>query len=191
MDGYLSYFGQEGFCPKYEQGSNVMSSQAPQPNKMPRLNIISGASLSIVGLLFIFVLIPQFIEHQDVDRFVFSPSFFPYITAIILVLLSVLLVIQNVIKLKSDKQIKEEETEEVEILGFGWHESVNLLIFIAGSAAYIFMVGRIGFVLASILLLSISMYFSGVSKGKLVISSILLPVLIHQLLWHLLEFDLP
>ena len=160
-------------------------------NKMPRLNIITGCVLSTAGLVAIFWLIPFYISYQKVDHYVNSPQFFPYVSAVVLTLLSILFVIQNIFRIKRLTEIEEEESEENEALGFGWHETINLGIFAIGSAAYIFLMNQAGFVISSILLLAVSMYFAKVSKLWLVITSVGIPIFIQQLLWHTLTVSLP
>jgi len=160
-------------------------------NKMPRLNIITGCVLSIAGLVAIFLLIPLYISPQEVDRYVNSPQFFPYVSAAVFTLLSILFIIQNIFRIKRLEGVEKEESEENEALGFGWHETINLGIFAIGSAAYIFLMNIAGFVISSILLLAVSMYFAKVNKLWLAITSIAIPIFIQQLLWHTLAVSLP
>jgi hypothetical protein len=159
--------------------------------RMPRLNIITGCVLTLAGLVVIFWVIPFHISPQEVDRYVNSPKFFSYICAIVLTVLAILLVVQNVFRMTRLKEVAQEESEENEILGFGWHETINLGIFTIGSAIYLFLMGKIGFVISSILLLAVSMYFAKVSKKWLVITSVGIPIIIHQFLWHVMTVLLP
>jgi len=160
-------------------------------NKMPRLNIITGCVLSAAGLVAIFLLIPFHISSQEVDHYVNSPQFFPYVSAGVLTLLSILFIIQNIFRIKRSEGVEKEESEENEALGFGWHETINLGIFAIGSAAYIFLMNIAGFVISSILLLAVSMYFAKVNKLWLAITSVAIPIVIQQLLWHTLSVSLP
>ena len=159
--------------------------------KMPRLNIITGCVMSLAGLVIIFWIIPSYIDPQEVDQYVNSPKFFSYVSAVVLTLLAILLIFQNIFRMKRLKKIEQEESEEIENLGFGWHEAANLGIFTVGSAAYIFLMSIAGFIIASIILLAVSMYFARVSIRWLVITSVGIPILIHQLLWHTLAISLP
>ena len=159
--------------------------------KMPRLNIITGCVLTIFGLVLIFLVIPFNIEPQSVDHYVNSPKFFSYVIAAVLTVLAILLIIQNVFRIRHLKNIKHEESEENETLGFGWYETVNLGLFVAGSAAYLFLMKTTGFVISSITLLAISMYFARVNKLWLVITAVGIPIFIQQLLWHTMTIRLP
>ncbi len=159
--------------------------------KMPKLNIITGCVLTIAGLVVIFWIIPFHIAPQEVDRYVNSPKFFSYVSAVVLTFLSILLIIQNIFRVKRLKEVVQEVSEEIEVLGFGWHETINLGIFAVGSAAYIFLMDIAGFIIASIVLLAVSMYFARVSIRWLVITSVAIPIFIQQLLWHTLAIGLP
>ncbi len=159
--------------------------------KMPKLNIITGCVLTVVGLMVIFWVIPSYIVSQEVDRYVNSPKFFPYICIIALMLLAVLLVIQNLLRIKRKKKVRQEESEDNEVLGFGWHETVNMIIFAIGSAAYLFLMKSTGFIISSIVILAVSMYFAKVNKLWLVITSVGIPIIIQQLLWHTMTVSLP
>ena len=159
--------------------------------KMPRLNIITGCVLTIMGLIAIFWVIPSYIVPQEVDRYVNSPKFFPYICIIALTVLAVLLVIQNLFRIKRVKKLRQEESEDNEVLGFGWHETVNLVILAIGSAAYLFLMKSTGFVISSIVMLAVSMYFARVNKLWLMITSVCIPIIIQQLLWHTMTVSLP
>jgi len=160
-------------------------------HKMPRLNIITGCVLSFVGLVVIFWIIPFHIDPQQVDYLVNSPKFFPYVSVVVLTLLSVLLIIQNILRMKRQKKVVQEESEEIEVLGFGWNEAINPGIFSVGSAAYIFLMAIAGFIVASIVLLAVSMYFARVNIRWLIITSVGVPIIIQQLLWHTLSISLP
>jgi hypothetical protein len=159
--------------------------------KMPRLNIITGCVLTIAGLGVIFWVIPFHIDPQQVDRYVNSPKFFSYVCAIVLTVLSILLVFQNVFRMRSLKEVAQEESEENEFLGFGWQETINLGIFTIGSAIYLFLMGKIGFLISSIVMMAVSMYFARVNKLWLVITSVGVPIFIQQLLWHAMTIRLP
>lgn len=159
--------------------------------KMPRLNIITGCVLTIFGLVVIFLVIPFNIEPQSVDNYVNSPKFFSYVIAAVLTVLAILLIIQNIFRMRHLKNVKQEESEENESLGFGWYETVNIGLFTAGSAAYLFLMETTGFVISSIALLAISMYFARVNKLWLVISAVGIPIFIQQLLWHTMTIRLP
>ena len=159
--------------------------------KMPRLNIITGCVLTLAGLMVIFWVIPSYIVPQQVNRYVNSPKFFPYISIIALTILAVLLVIQNLFRMKRVKKVRQEESEDNEILGFGWHETVNLVILAIGSAAYLLLMKSTGFVVSSIVMLAVSMYFARVNKLWLVITSVGIPIIIQQLLWHTMTVSLP
>ena len=158
---------------------------------MPRLNIITGCVLTLIGVLVIFWVIPFHIEPQEVDRYVNSPKFFSYVCVIVLTLLGVLLIVQNILKIRRLKDAKQEESEENESIGFGWNETVNLVIFAIGSAAYLLLMKSTGFVISSMLLLAVSMYFAKVNKLWLVITSVGMPIIIQQLLWHAMTIRLP
>ncbi len=158
---------------------------------MPRLNIITGCVLTLIGLLAVFWVIPFHIEPQEVDRYVNSPKFFSYVCVIVLILLGVLLIVQNILRIRRLKDVKHEESEENETLGFGWHETVNLVTFAIGSAAYLLLMKSTGFVISSMLLLAVSMYFAKVNKLWLAITSVGVPIIIQQLLWHAMTIRLP
>ena len=163
----------------------------PDMTRMPRLNIITGCVLILAGLVVIFWVIPFHIEPQEVDRYVNSPKFFSYVCAIVLTVLAIFLVFQNFYRISRQREMSQEESEENETLGFGWHETINLGIFIIGSAIYLFLMNIVGFVVSSILLLAVSMYFARVKKLWLVITSVGIPILIQQLLWHAMMVSLP
>jgi len=157
---------------------------------MPRLNVITGCVLLFVGLATVFWLIPFHIASADVIHYVNSPRFFPYISASVLIFLSLVLIGSNLYKICRNTDYENEESEENEILGFGISESVNVLAFFIGSVTYIFLFQLTGFIVSSAALLAISMFFAKIRIYLIPIIAIGLPFLIKQLLWHTLQVNL-
>jgi len=168
-----------------------MNRQKENAMKMIRLNIITGGVLVIFGLLAFLWVIPNYIPDIEVESIGLKPSFFPNVSIVFLVILSVILMITNFVKLKRTDSISEEESEENEMLGFGRIEIINLLIMILGTIAFVVLMKFTGFVPASILLISIAMYLAGVRGYKLLLISMLFPFAIKEILWRTLEVMLP
>jgi len=168
-----------------------MNRQKESAIKMIKLNIITGGVLVIFGLLAFLWVIPNYIPDVEVENIGLKSSFFPNVSVVFLVVLSVILMATNFVKLKRIDSISEEESEENEILGFGRIEIINILIMILGTIIFILLMKFTGFVPASILLISIAMYLAGVRGYKLLLISIFFPFAIKEILWRTLEVMLP
>ena len=168
-----------------------MNQQKENAMEMIRLNIITGGVLVIFGLLAFLWVIPNYIPDVEVESIGLKPSFFPNVSIVSLIILSIILMITNFVKLKRIDSIFEEESEENETLGFGRIEILNLLMMILGMAVYLLLLKFTGFIPASILLIGISMYMAGVRGYKLLLLSIFFPFIIKEILWRTLEVMLP
>ena len=168
-----------------------MNQQKENAMKMIKLNIITGGVLIIFGLLAFLWVIPNYIPDVEVENIGLKSSFFPNVSVVFLMVLSVILMITNFVKLKRIDSISEEESEENEIIGFGRIEIINLLIMILGTMVFILLMKFTGFVPASILLIGISMYMADIRGYKLLLISVLFPFAIKEILWRTLEVMLP
>jgi len=158
---------------------------------MARVNVITGCILITFCLLAVLWLIPAYIVVQDGVGTAFSPRLFPYIAIVSLLLLSSILVISNVLKLRNPETLTQEESEENEVLGFGRKEIVNCIVMAIGIALYMLLLKYTGFVIASALMLSVSMYISHNRGILLPIISIGFPWAMKLLFWYALEVRLP
>jgi hypothetical protein len=169
-----------------------MSTRNSPAIEIVRLNIITGIVLSVLSLGAIFWLIPtQILASATVDIGL-SPRFFPYVSAISLLVLSLLMILANAIKIKTPEKLILEESEENEILGFGAREVANLLYLIVGGCIYMVLMHFTGFLVASTLTLGISMFMAGVRNIVMLLAvSIFFPLAVKQILWYTLEIYLP
>ncbi|OED50507.1 hypothetical protein AB838_01950 [Rhodobacteraceae bacterium (ex Bugula neritina AB1)] len=85
-----------------------------------------------------------------------------------------------------------EESEENEILAFGRNEVTDSIIIMLLSAAYVFGLIKLGFLVPSAIIIGAVMYCTGYRKIiPLVAISIGFPALLEFLLWNVLNVPLP
>lgn len=161
------------------------------PTEMARLNLITALVLMALGLVAIFWLIPTQIEAKQGVRMGLSPRFFPYVSAISLLALSVLMAVINMVRLKRPANLMTEESEENEILGFGRREVIILVQMTAGVCVYMLLVKYTGFLVSSVAMLGVSMYLAGIRGWALFAVAVLFPWGVKLILWHTLEVFLP
>ena len=159
--------------------------------EMARVNIITGCVLILFSLFAILWLIPAYTVVQDDVRAALSPRLFPYITATSLLILSTILLITNLLKLRRPDNLVPEESEENEVLGFGVNEGVNCLVLAAGAGIYMLLLKHTGFVIASSLMIAVSMYISHNRGIVLPLVALGFPWTMKLFFWYALEVPLP
>lgn len=159
--------------------------------EMARVNIITGCVLILFSLFAILWLIPAYTVVQDDVRAALSPRLFPYITATSLLILSAILLITNLLKLRRPGNLVPEESEENEVLGFGVKEGVNCLVLAAGAGIYMLLLKHTGFVIASSLMIAVSMYISHNRGIVLPLVALGFPWAMKLFFWYALEVPLP
>ena len=159
--------------------------------EMLKLNLITGLVLIALCLAVIIWLIPFQIDAREADQAGMSPRFFPYISAIVLLLLATLLTAINGFKIWRHQESADEESEENEILGFGRKEVANLMFMTLGVVVFMTLMKYTGFLVSSAILLFVTMYLAGVRRYPLFLVAIVFPFAIKQLFWHLFEVYLP
>ena len=168
-----------------------MSAHTSPDVEMARINIITGCILIAFSLGAILWLIPSHIEVQGDESAGLSARFFPYVAATSLLILSLILMFSNALKLRTPDNLVEEESEENEVLGFGVKEIINCLVLAAGVCFYMILLKYAGFVIASALMLGISMYISRNRGVVLPLVAIGFRWLMKMLFWYALEVRLP
>ena len=159
--------------------------------EMARINIITGCILSAVSLVAILWLIPSHIVVKGDVSAGLSPRLLSYVAAVSLLILSLILSISNALKLRNPDNLVEEESEENEILGFGVNEIINCLIMAVASCLYMILLKYAGFLIASALMIGISLYISRNRGIVLPLIAVGFPLAMKLFFWYVLQVRLP
>lgn len=141
-----------------------------------------GIIILLFSLGLLLLVIPS--QVKNVQGFGVSSRLFPSILAVILALLALCLLVSSLRKksaqkLQSSYEISAKETKLV-------------LITIVIIASYILTVKLLGYLVTTIIALGLLMYFYGQKKIKtIVITSLIVPLVIHQFFTKLMQIRLP
>lgn len=149
---------------------------------MNKIDLISGAGLSVAGLVLIFIIIPQGTEAGV--SFGLSPTVFPTILATGMTACAMALTVQALLRLRAGSDTRPSPIS-------GW----NMLMFGAASAlilAGIVAINYLGMVIAGPLLIASLMLFLGDrSIIRIVLTSTIPVAAIYFLAFYVLRMPVP
>jgi len=139
---------------------------------MKKIDVIAGIFLTIIGLLCLFVIIPN--QTTEADEYGLSPAFFPMVLMGVITLMAVFLLIARF------RQNKDAD-------GSGSPLGAQNLIFVHGVCAFLFLslgvMKYLGYIAGGIVVISGSMFYLGTrSPIKIALVSILSPVVFYLLI---------
>ncbi len=143
-----------------------------------KTNLVSGI---VMGLLSAFMLIvmPQQVRVPAYDSGAPSPRIIPGICLVVILLCSVILIIQSLV-------FKKEK-----IVEFDWEKEKPAILLIVMLCVYVFLIIKIGFILASAVVFSVVLFYCGERKPFIYIFTIALAVGIYFLFTKVFHVSLP
>ena len=143
-----------------------------------KTNLVSGI---VMGLLSAFMLIvmPQQVRVPAYDSGAPSPRIIPGICLVVILLCSVILIIQSLV-------FKKER-----IVEFDWEKEKPAILLIVMLCVYVFLIIKIGFILASAVVFSAVLFYCGERKPFIYIFTIALAVGIYFLFTKVFHVSLP
>ena len=150
-----------------------------------KINRIAGIVITIVGLLFIFLIIPTQIDSVDCDWYN-SPKFFPYIVSTLITVLGVTLFINSLLM---SKKIPVEKQDVYETSKDQFKMALGVFVIMAAYAA---LLGVLGYIPCTIAMLIGMMRFCGQkSWPKIIIISVVLTLAVYFGFSKLLYLRMP
>ena len=153
-------------------------------NIVKNRDVVIGLLLAIVGLIFLVILIPQgIVEPRKVKYAAMSPSFYPRLVAIALVLLG--------LALSANAFIRGKETIESDATwrDDAWLRIGIVFVFLALMA---FSLGYLGFVLSSAIAIAVLTYLANERRLWLVaVIAVLTPLLLYFFFVKVAKIPIP
>jgi hypothetical protein len=157
-----------------------------------KANFLAGLFISALGVAAIVWLIPAHVAGATADNGKLTPGFMPRVAAWSMVAFGLAVAVSNLRVIVTGVLAVAEESEENEELVFGRTEIVNAFILIVLSALYVAGLICLGFLVPTALVLGFTAYFAGFRRPvPLAGFAITFPLLLEQLLWHVLKIPLP
>lgn len=148
---------------------------------------IIGAIL-LLGSTLVYFFLPKFIKVSNVSATpVYGPDYFPKVLLIVLFLLSLILIVKPFFAGKDEQDNNQENTEEDHVNNRAWvgWSVFGILI------VYTFVVETFGFILTSIVLMSIILFLLSARKWYYYLILIGAIFLIHYVFVDLMRIMLP
>ena len=143
-----------------------------------KTNLVTGI---VMGLLSIFLLVvmPKQVRVPAFDSGAPSPRIIPGVCIVIMLVCSVILVIQSLV-------FKKEK-----IVEFDWQNEKPAILLIALLCIYVFLIIKLGFIIASAITFIIVLFYSGERKPFIYIFTIALAIGIYFLFSKVFHVSLP
>ena len=143
-----------------------------------KTNLVTGI---VMGLLSIFLLVvmPKQVRVPAFDSGAPSPRIIPGVCIVIMLVCSVILVIQSLV-------FKKEK-----IVVFDWQNEKPAILLIALLCIYVFLIIKLGFIIASAITFIIVLFYSGERKPFIYIFTIALAIGIYFLFSKVFHVSLP
>lgn len=143
-----------------------------------RTNLVTGI---VMGLLSIFLLVvmPQQVRVPAYDSGAPSPRIIPGVCIVIMLVCSVILIIQSLV-------FKKEK-----IVEFDWQKEKPAILLIVLLCIYVFLIIKLGFIIASAITFIIVLFYSGERKPFIYIFTIALAIGIYVLFSKVFHVSLP
>ena len=143
-----------------------------------RTNLVTGILMALFSGYMLYVM-PKQVKVPAFDSGAPSPRIIPGICLVVILLCSLVLIIQSLI-------FKKEK-----IVEFDWNNEKPAILLIALLCIYVFLITKIGFILASAIVFVILLYYCGERKPFIYIFTIALAVGIYFLFSQVFHVSLP
>jgi hypothetical protein len=143
-----------------------------------KTNLVTGI---VMGLLSVFLLVvmPKQVRVPAFDSGAPSPRIIPGVCIVIMLVCSVILIIQSLV-------FKKEK-----IVEFDWQNEKPAILLIALLCVYVFLIIKLGFIIASAITFIIVLFYSGERKPFIYIFTIALAIGIYFLFSKVFHVSLP
>lgn len=143
-----------------------------------RTNLVTGILMALFSGYMLYVM-PKQVKVPAFDSGAPSPRIIPGICLVIILICSFVLIIESLV-------FKKEK-----IVEFDWNNEKPAILLIALLCVYVFLIIKIGFVLASAITFVVLLFYSGERKPFIYIFTIILAVGIYFLFSKVFHVSLP
>ena len=143
-----------------------------------KTNLVTGIVMGLFSA-FMLIVMPQQVRVPAFDSGAPSPRIIPGICLVVTLLCSVILIVESLV-------FKKEK-----IVEFDWSKEKPAVLLILALCVYVFLIIRIGFVLASAVIFSLILFYCGERKPFIYIFSIAMAVGIYFLFSKVFHVSLP
>lgn len=143
-----------------------------------KTNLVTGIIMALFSI-FMLVVMPNQVRVPKFDSGAPSPRIIPGVCLVIILICSIILIIQSLV-------FKKEKVVE-----FEWKNEKPAILLIALLCLYVFLIIHIGFILASAIVFSVILFYSGERKPFIYIFTIALAVGVYFLFSYVFHVSLP
>ena len=143
-----------------------------------KTNLVSGIVMGLFSA-FMLIVMPQQVRVPAFDSGAPSPRIIPGICLVIMLLCSIILIVQSLV-------FKKEK-----IVVFDWEKEKPAILLIVALCIYVFLIIKIGFILASAIIFSLILFYCGERKRFIYIFTIAMAVGIFYLFSSVFHVSLP
>ena len=143
-----------------------------------KTNLVSGIVMGLFSA-FMLIVMPQQVRVPAFDSGAPSPRIIPGICLVIMLLCSIILIVQSLV-------FKKEK-----IVVFDWEKEKPAILLIVALCIYVFLIIKIGFILASAIIFSLILVYCGERKPFIYIFTIAMAVGIFYLFSSVFHVSLP
>lgn len=143
-----------------------------------KTNLVTGIVMGLFSA-FMLIVMPQQVRVPAFDSGAPSPRIIPGICLVVTLLCSIILIVQSLV-------FKKEK-----IVVFDWEKEKPAILLIAALCIYVFLIIKIGFILASAIIFSLVLFYCGERKPFIYIFTIVMAVGIYFLFTNVFHVSLP
>ena len=143
-----------------------------------RTNLVTGIVMGLLSAFLLYVM-PKQVRVPAYDSGAPSPRIIPGVCLVVILLCSIILIIQSLV-------FKKEK-----IVEFDWQKEKPAILLIVMLCIYVFLIIKIGFIIASAIIFTIILFYSGERKPFIYIFTIALAVGIYFLFSKVFHVSLP
>lgn len=143
-----------------------------------KTNLVSGIVMGLFSA-FMLIVMPQQVRVPAFDSGAPSPRIIPGICLVVTLLCSIILIVESLV-------FKKEK-----IVVFDWEKEKPAILLIVALCIYVFLIIKIGFILASAIIFSLILFYCGERKPFIYIFTIAMAVGIFFLFSSVFHVSLP
>ena len=143
-----------------------------------KTNLVTGIVMGLFSA-FMLIVMPQQVRVPAFDSGAPSPRIIPGICLVVTLLCSIILIVQSLV-------FKKEK-----IVVFDWEKEKPAIPLIVALCIYVFLIIKIGFILASAIIFSLVLFYCGERKPFIYIFTIVMAVGIFFLFTNVFHVSLP
>lgn len=143
-----------------------------------KTNLVTGIVMGLFSA-FMLIVMPQQVRVPAFDSGAPSPRIIPGICLVVTLLCSIILIVQSLV-------FKKEK-----IVVFDWEKEKPAILLIVALCIYVFLIIKIGFILASAIIFSLVLFYCGERKPFIYIFTIVMAVGIFFLFTKVFHVSLP